>query len=136
MQSQTVRNAHAPSKLTGAHRNAIAAQLEELKLAGPEWDGPGTITPEPAVIDRVAAWLAEHWPADLGIPDICPTAGGGVSISWEWNGVEHSIDALADGASMEWCQYNPRTLQTAETELTMDSQGWSVILAGLKGPAV
>lgn len=114
----------------------ITQQLEDLKSIGPEWDGPGSITPEPAVIDRAAAWLAEHWRGDLGIPDICPTAAGGVGINWEWNGIEHSVDVRAGGASMEWCQYNPRTLQTAEIELPMDSRGWDVILAGLREPSV
>jgi hypothetical protein len=37
---------------------------------------------------------------------------------------------------MEWCQYNPRTLQTIETELQLDRQGWDTILAGLNQPAV
>ena len=72
----------------------------------------------------------------LGTPDICPTADGGVSISWEWGAVEHSIDVRSDGANMEWCQYNPRTLQTIETKLPMDGQGWDTILAGLNKTAV
>ena len=72
----------------------------------------------------------------MGTPDICPTAVGGVSISWEWGAIEHSIDVRSDGANMEWCQYNPRTLQTIETELRMDRQGWDTILAGLNKPAV
>ena len=106
--------------------------MEELKLIGPEWDGPGSVTPDHVVIDRAAAWLTEHWNADLGTPDICPTTDGGVSISWEWAAIEHSLDVRSDGTSMEWCQYNPHTLQTIETELPMDKQGWDAILAGLK----
>ena len=136
MQSPTRLNAHGQAKLPSTDLGAITLQLEELKQVGPEWDGPGTITPEPDVVDRTAVWLTEHWRAELGTPDICPTAGGGVSISWEWGAVEHSIDVRSDGANMEWCQYNPRTLQTIETELPMDRQGWDTILAGLNKPAV
>ena len=136
MQTQTIRNAHIPGKSPVIGFSAINQQLAELKLAGPEWDGPGSISPEPALIDRTGAWLTEHWRADLGIPDICPTADGGVSISWEWGAIEHSIDVRPDGASMEWCQYNPATLQTAETELPLDRHGWEAILAGLEQPAV
>ena len=56
--------------------------------------------------------------------------------SWEWGAIEHSIDVRSDGANMEWCQYNPRTLQTIETKLPMDRQGWDTILVGLNNPAV
>ena len=136
MRSPTVVNSQAPATLSGADLDAITSQMEELKQVGPEWDGPGSITPEPDIVDRTADWLAKHWRADLGTPDICPTAAGGVSISWEWEAIEHSIDVRADGASMEWCQYNPNTLQTVETELSMDKQGWSTVLAGLNKPAV
>ena len=136
MQSPTRLNAHGQAKLPSTDLGAITLQLEQLKQVGPEWDGPGTITPEPDVVDRTAVWLTEHWRAELGTPDICPTADGGVSISWEWGAVEHSIDVRSDGANMEWCQYNPRTLQTIETELPMDRQGWDTILAGLNNPAV
>ncbi len=131
MRSQTVLDGHAPPKLRGAGLSAIAGQLEELKAIGPEWDGPGAVSPGPDVIDHAAAWLAEHWRSDLGIPDICPTSDGGVSISWQWGDIEHSIDVRADGASMEWCQYNPDSLQTMETELPLDRRGWNTILAGL-----
>ena len=134
MQSQTVLNTRASDRLLSASLAAITRQMEDLKQVGPEWDGPGSITPEADVIDRVAAWLIGNWRADLGIPDICPTAEGGVSISWEWGAIEHSIDVRAGGASMEWRQYNPSTLQTVETELPMDKQGWGAILAGLNEP--
>ena len=100
--------------------NAIRLLLEELKHIGPEWDGPDTITPEPDVVDRTARWLAEYWRAELSTPDICPTADGGVSINWRRGTIEHTINVPSDGASIEWCQYNPRTLQTIETELPMD----------------
>ena len=99
MQSQTVLNARASDRLLSASLAAITRQMEDLKQVGPEWDGPGSITPEADVIDRVAAWLIGNWRADLGIPDICPTAEGGVSISWEWGAIEHSIDVRAGGAS-------------------------------------
>ena len=135
MQSQTIIDAHPPINPSIGFPE-ITRQMANLKMIGPEWDGPGSITPDLAVIDRTAVWLSEHWCGYLGTPDICPTSDGGVSISWEWNGIEHSVDARADGVSMEWCQYNPRTLQTAETELPMDSQGWDAILEGLKEPAV
>ena len=134
--STPLLNAQAQDNLRSPALNAVTGQLEELKLTGPEWDGPGSITPEPAVIDRAAAWLTENWHADLGTPDICPTATGGVSISWEWNFIEHSIDVRSDGAMMEWCQYNPVTLQTVETELPMNRQGWDAILEGINKPAV
>ena len=45
---------------------AITQQLEELKQLEPEWDGPGTIAPQPAVVDRTNAWITEHWCAELG----------------------------------------------------------------------
>ena len=88
MQSPTRLNAHGQAKLPSTDLGAITLQLEELKQVGPEWDGPCTITPEPDVVDRTAVWLTEHWRAELGTPDICPTADGGVSISWEWGAVE------------------------------------------------
>ena len=129
-------NPQPQAKLPSDDLNAIRLLLEELKHIGPEWDGPGTITPEADVVDRTAGWLAEYWRAELSTPDICPTADGGVSISWQWRAIEHTIDVRSDGASIEWCQYNPRTLQTIETELPMDQQGWDTILAGLNQPAV
>ena len=136
MQKTPLLNVHAEGNPPSAALNAITSQLEELKLVGPEWDGPGSVTPEPAVIDRAAAWLTENWHSDLGTPDICPTADGGVSISWGWNAIEHSVDVRSDGAVIAWCQYNPATLQTAETELPMNRQGWDTILDGIKKPAV
>ena len=108
----------------------------QLKQVGPEWDGPGSITPEPVLIDLAADWLEKHWRASLGTPNICPTSDGGVSISWEWGAIEHSLDVHADGSGMEWCQYNPHTLQTVEIELPMNKQGWDAIQAGFKNSAV
>ena len=55
MQSPTRLNAHAQAKLPSADLGAITLQLGELKQVGPEWDGPGTITPEPDVVDLTAA---------------------------------------------------------------------------------
>ena len=136
MQSQTLLNAQSHDELPSANLSAITCQLDELKLIGPEWDGPGSVTPDHVVIDQTTAWLTGHWIADLGTPDICPTADGGVSISWEWEAIEHSVDVRSDGTSVEWCQYNPRTLQSIGTELPMNKQGWDAILAGLKQPAV
>ena len=129
-------NPLSQTKLPTDDLHAIRLLLEELKHIGPEWDGPGTITPEPDVVDRTAVWLAEYWRAELSTPDICPTADGGVSISWQWRAIDHSIDVRSDGASIEWCQYNPRTLQAIETELPMDQQGWETILASLNQPDV
>ena len=65
MQSPTRLNAHGQAKLPSTDLGAITLQLEELKQVGPEWDGPGTITPVPDVVDRTAAWLTEHWRAEL-----------------------------------------------------------------------
>ena len=135
-QAASFINPHSQAKLPSDDLRAIRLLLEELKHIGPEWDGPGTITPGLDVVDRTARWLAEYWRAELSTPDICPTADGGVSISWQWRAIEHSIDVRSDGASIEWCQYNPRTLQTIETELPMDQQGWDTILAGLNQPDV
>ena len=136
MQSPTLLNRHFHANLPIADLRAITQQLEDLKRVGREWDGPGTITPGPVVVERTAAWLTKYWRTELGNPDICPTSDGGVSISWEWNAIEHSIDVRADGSSMEWCQYNPRTLQTIETEIRMDNQGWDTILTGLNQSTV
>ena len=132
MQLQTLPNVHVPTVLVRDDHAAITKQMNELKEVGPEWDGPGSITPTPVLIDLVATWLIGHWRADLGTPDICPTSEGGVCISWDWDTLEHSIDVRADGAVMEWCQYNPRTLQTVESNLPMNQQGWDAILAGLE----
>lgn len=132
MQIQTLPNVHVPTVLARDDHAAITKQMNELKEVGPEWDGPGSITPTPVLINLVAAWLIGHWRADLGTPDICPTSEGGVCISWEWDTLEHSIDVRADGAVMEWCRYNPRTLQTVESNLPMNQQGWDTILAGLE----
>lgn len=124
---------HAPTS-PAACFTAIVRQLEELKLAGPEWDGPGSVTPGHAIIYRTRGWLAGHWREEFGTPDICPTAEGGISISWEWGIIEHCIDIRPDGASLEWCRYNPQTLQSAETELPMNRQGWDAIAAALTEP--
>ena len=136
MQMQTLVNTPAPAATaTKAEHVAITRQMNELKQAEPEWDGPGSITPESALIDLAADWLKKHWRASLGTPNICPTSDGGVSISWEWGAIEHSLDVHADGSGMEWCQYNPRTLQTIETELPMNKRGWDAIQAGLENSA-
>ena len=136
MQSPALLNVRAPAKLSSTDLHAIMLQLEELKQVKPEWDGPGSITPQPEVVDCAAAWLTEHWRSELDTPDIYPTAVGGVSIGWTWGAVEHSIDVHSDNVNMEWCQYNPRTLPTIETELQLDRQGWDTILTSLNQPAV
>ncbi|MXZ23252.1 MAG: hypothetical protein F4Y80_00040 [Caldilineaceae bacterium SB0665_bin_21] len=131
MQSQPLRNKHVSGPVVRAAHTASIRQINELKQLGPEWDGPGSTTPEPALLDLTADWLGKHWHASLGIPDICPTSDGGVSISWERGVIEHSLDVRPDGSGMEWCRYDPRTLQTVETELTMNGQGWDTLQADL-----
>ena len=130
-QLQTLRDTDVSGSAVRAAHAAISRQMNELKQVGPEWDGPGSITPEPALLDLTADWLKKHWRTSLGIPNICPTSDGGVSISWERGAIEHSLDVRPDGSGMEWCRYDPRTLQTVETELTMNRQGWDTLQAGL-----
>ena len=84
-----------------------------------------------ALLDLTSDWLKKHWRTSLGIPDICPTSDDGVSISWERGAIEHSLDVHSNGSGMEWCWYNPRTLQIVETELPMDGQGWDTLQADL-----
>ena len=100
--------------------STINCQLEQLKQTGPEWDGPGSITPSHAVIDRAASWLTKNWQPRLGTPSIYPTADGGISIIWDSHGMEYSIDVNHDASTFQWCQYDPRTLHTAEKRLPMD----------------
>ena len=135
MQPQALRDMHSSAPVVRADYAAIIRRVNELKQVGPEWDGPGSITPEPDLLDLAADWLEKHWRASLGMPDICPTFDGGVSISWERDAIEHSLDVRSDGSSMEWCRYDPRTLQTVETELPMNRPGWDTIQAGLEPSA-
>ena len=135
MQPQALRDTHSSAPVVRADYAAIIRRVNELKQVGPEWDGPGSITPAPDLLDLVADWLEKHWRASLGMPDIYPTSDGGVSISWEWGAIEHSLDVRSDGAGMEWCRYDPRTLQTVETALPMNRQGWDTIQAGLEPSA-
>lgn len=136
MQPQPLRSKHVSGPVVRAAHAAISKQINELKQLGPEWDGPDSTTPEPALLDLTADWLKKHWHPSLGIPDICPTSDGGVSISWERGAIEHSLDVRSDGSGMEWCRYDPRTLQTVETELPMNGQGWDTLQAGLDKSAV
>ncbi|MCY3661018.1 MAG: hypothetical protein OXG36_18595 [Caldilineaceae bacterium] len=129
---QPLRGTDVSGSAVRAAHAAISKQINELKQLGPEWDGPDSTTPEPALLDLTADWLGKHWRTSLGIPDICPASDGGVSISWKWGAIEHSLDVRSDGSGMEWCRYDPLTLQTVETKLSMNRRGWDTLQAGLE----
>ena len=70
MQPQALRDTHVSVPVVRADHAAIIKRVNELKQVGPEWDGPDSITPEPALLDLAADWLEKHWRASLGMSDI------------------------------------------------------------------
>jgi hypothetical protein len=71
----------------------VPARLEGLAMLREGWlDGEGLRLPPAGVAWLSKAWT-EHWPSDLPLPYVYPTASGGVQLEWSMNTATISVEA-------------------------------------------
>lgn len=121
----------------------IGARLDELRKLAPGWlDGvEGQPLPKSG-LDWLMRELEGHYPEDMPLPWIFPTADGGVQVEWSLNSMEVSLDI-----DLQQCSGCLHTLDSAsgedQEELLDLSSGaaWRGLfgrlqsLAGLEPPA-
>lgn len=109
------------------------ARLEELRGLQDGWlDGKGTAPPDEG-LDWLADAFGRHFPDDLPLPFLYPTAEGGIQA--EWSPKPHEITIEIDLASHkgEWHGLNMDTDVEESRDLNLDDPSdWAWIVAKVK----
>ena len=80
----------------------IAAQLDELRTLEDGWlDGSGSAPPA-AGLEWFLARFEQYYPAELPLPRVYPTPGGGAQLEWSLGSNEVSIEVDLIPRKAEW----------------------------------
>ena len=105
--------------------NDVSARLDEFRSLKDGWlDGKG-VAPHPQGLDWFAGCFENHYPNDLFLPCLYPTAEGGVQVEWTLGGHEASLDVNLDTHQGEWHCLNRETEEDFSHLLDLNSmEGW------------
>lgn len=101
--------------------NDVPARLAELRFLKDGWlDGKG-VAPSPAGLDWLAASFRDHFPDELPLPFLYPTAEGGVQAEWSFKPVEISLEIVLATHLAQWHSLNLETQEEVYRELNLDA---------------
>lgn len=103
----------------------IPARLDELRTLKDGWlDGKG-LAPSAAGLDWLAAAFEQHYPDDLALPRLFPTAEGGIQAEWSVETWEISLEIDIQRRIAEWHSLDVQSGADAERPLNLDcSEDW------------
>jgi hypothetical protein len=118
----------------------VVSRLEDIGHLEDGWlDGKG-IAPKRAGLEWLARQFDQHFPDDLPLPHVFPTAEGGVLAEWSLGDWEPSLEIDLTSHSAAWHSLNLQTGEETVRELALDqSADWRWIgetLADLAGAKV
>lgn len=80
----------------------VPARLDELRTLKDGWlDGKG-FAPRAAGLDWLAAAFEQHYPGDLALPRLFPTAEGGIQAEWSVETWEISLEINVQRRTGVW----------------------------------
>lgn len=97
---------------------ALAARMGSLRELEDGWNGPGSLAPDAAVLDRVDVLVGAINAAAIPV-DAIPAANGSVVLEWSREAVEFSA-TLTSAGTMQLIADNTVTDELAEVEVDFD----------------
>lgn len=115
----------------------IGARLDELRTLSAGWlDGVEGEPPSASGLDWLMRELEDHYPEDLPLPWIFPTAAGGVQAEWSLAGSEVSLDVDLNRRSGCLHILDAATGDDQEVQLDLSSgAGWRQLFQRLQSLA-
>ena len=108
--------------------NKLISRVEQLRLLKDGWlDGYGT-----ALNQDGLTWFVEHFPIELSLPYLYPTAEGGLRVEWSNIDSEMSLDINLSTKSAIWhklCYTKDKT----ETEILNLNESWQRLIVLVNG---
>ncbi len=98
----------------------VPARLDELRTLKDGWlDGKG-FAPRAAGLDWLATAFEQHYPGDLALPRLFPTAEGGIQAEWSLSTQELSLEIDIQRRMAEWHSLDVQSGADAERPLNLD----------------
>ncbi|MBF0140956.1 MAG: hypothetical protein HQL74_11835 [Magnetococcales bacterium] len=109
-----------------AFNRLVANRLEEFYALQDGWlDGEGR-APGREGLDWFASTFDNHYPKDLPLPYLYPTAEGGIQVEWTMGVYEISLDVDLEVKQAEWQDLNMATDKEVDKTLNLTEENdWS-----------
>mgnify|MGYP001560512673 CR=1 FL=1 len=122
-------NSNGRSAAREAQWDSLGEQLVRLRNLPVDWDGQGSLAPNPENVEQALRWLAEmrRWPRSL--PPTCVTPGttGEIAVEWRQNAFQ-LIAEIASPDRVAWLLNLPgQPMRQWETDLRAP---WMVLSEG------
>lgn len=111
----------------------IPTRLDELRCLKHGWlEGSGQ-APSHAGLDWVSRVFSQHYPDDLPLPYLYPTAIGGVQAEWSLKPHEIALDMDLAGHSFRWHAVNMDTGTDESRSLNLDGRkDWDWLIGQIR----
>lgn len=111
----------------------VASRLDEFRSLDDGWlEGSGK-APSAKGLDWFSAEFDKHYPDDLPLPYLYPTAEGGVRAEWSLANIEASIEIDLETKNGEWHSLDLTTDDDDSHTLNLDENaGWSWFVGRIK----
>lgn len=107
----------------------ISACLNEFRDLKHGWLEGSGLAPSHAGLDWLSQVLGQHYPNDLPLPYLYPTAIGGVQAEWSLNSYEITLEIDLAAHSVQWCAIDMDTGVAESRPLNLDEQkDWDWLL--------
>lgn len=111
----------------------VATRLDELRELNDGWLEGGGIAPTKEGLDWLARAFEEHYPDDLPLPFLYPTAEGGIQAEWSLEPHELSIEIDLMNRTGEWHGLNMKTTAEETRSLSFeDSDDWNWLVSRIR----
>jgi hypothetical protein len=113
--------------------NDIAARLDEFLLLKNGWLNGKGVAPDQSGLDWLGRSFEAHYPDDIPLPFLYPTAEGGVQAEWSLASHEMSLDVVLQSYTGEWHDLNLATNEEAVRQLNLhDNRHWNWIVLRIR----
>ncbi|MXZ93478.1 MAG: hypothetical protein F4245_00795 [Cenarchaeum sp. SB0678_bin_8] len=113
----------------------VLLQLDEFRSLRDDWlDGNG-LAPKHSNLDWLSGVFGRYYPRDLPLPHTYPTAEGGVSLEWSFDGREAHIEIDLERRTGEWFVINMKTGKSEDEDEDVnldDPKNWLQIADHLR----
>jgi hypothetical protein len=111
----------------------VVARIDELKLLKNGWLNGKGIAPAHESLNWLVGALGRHFPDDLPLPHLYPTAEGGVRAEWTAKPYELSLDVDLTARTGEWHLLNLDDDAEQTRKLNLDGdKDWEWLIAEVR----
>ena len=131
--SERLQAIEAVEHMTVLDANDVGARIEELRAVTDGWlDGKG-VAPTPQGLDWFSQSFEMHYPEDLPLPFLYPTAEGGLQAEWSLGDYELSLELDLTRHQGEWHGLDVASKEETARELDLESAAdWGWLVAQVK----